>query len=152
MTFLRLLRLSGSVLLCLGWPALVGGLTLGGGGMVFYAWFMLVWSGWWVYGPVLGVHRGALACLRRPTLGHSLGAGALPAVLVPGALMLNEYNRHFPTPTIPAFSTHRTLDLVNYAVAGVLYGWLYWRWVRRSSTPPEAVGNEQEQAATPKGE
>ena len=135
----RLLRLLGSVLLCLGWPAWVGGLSLGGGGMIAYAWFILVFSGWWVYGPVLGLHRLALGGLRRPALGHSVGAGALLAVLVPGALMLNEYNRHFPTPTIPHFSLARPLDLVNFAVAGALYGWLYWRWVRRPTPSPKGT-------------
>ena len=54
----------------------VGG-SLGGGGMIAYAWFILVFSGWWVYGPVLGLHRLALGGLRRPALGHSVGTGAL---------------------------------------------------------------------------
>ena len=139
MTFPRLLRLLISVLLCLGWPALVGGLSLGGGGMVFYAWFILVFYGWWVYGPVLGLHRLALSSLRRPALGHSLTTGALLAVLVPGTLMLNEYNRHFPTPTIPHFRTHRAVDLVNFAVAGALYGGLYWHWVRRRGAERQEV-------------
>lgn len=66
----------------------------------------------------------------------------LLAVLVPGALMLNEYHRTFPTPAIPRFSLARTLDLVNFAVAGALYGWLYWRWVRQATAAPDAGGSE----------
>jgi len=142
----RLLRLLGSVLLSLGWPALVSGLSLGGGGMVAYAWFILVFYGWWVYAPVVALHRLALGRFRHPTRGHSVVAGALLAGLVAGALMLNEYNRHFPTPTIPAFSAHRALDVVNFAVAGALYGWLYWHWAKRQGL--DAAGNEPEQQVT----
>lgn len=146
MNFRRLLRLGGSVLLALGWPALVGGLSLGGGPMVFYAWFILVCYGWWVYGPVVALHRLALGRLRYPTRGHSLLAGALLAVLVPGALMLNEHTRRLPVPNLPAFSTHRALDVLNFAVAGALYGGLYWHWARRRGL--NAARNEPEQQAT----
>jgi hypothetical protein len=130
MTIRLLTRLVGSVLLCLAWPALVGELSLGGGGMVFYAWFILVRYGWWVYLPVVGLHQGVLQRLPRPTMWHSIGVGLVLAVLVSGALLLHEYSTSFSTSTMPRFSLHRTLDLVNYAIAGALYGGLFWRWVR----------------------
>lgn len=98
--------------------------------MVFYAWFMLVLYGWWVYLPVVSLHQWVLQRLPRPTMRHSIVVGLVLAVLVPGALMLPEYSTSFPTPTIPRFSLNRALDLVNYAIAGALYGGLFWRWVR----------------------
>jgi hypothetical protein len=134
MTIRFLARLLGSALLCLVWPALVGGLSFGGGGMrgtVFYSWFILVLYGWWVYLPVMGLHQWILRCLPQPTLRHSIGVGLVLAGLVPGTLMLNEYYSLLLIPSIPSFSVDWTLDLINYAIAGVLYGGLVWHWVRQ---------------------
>lgn len=90
--------------------------------LVFIFFSLLLW-GWMIYAPVVGLHYWLLQRFRLQSTGTSafLGAGVAATLWVLAA----------GTKQLPSLLGHASLNLLLFAGAGALYGFVYYCLARR---------------------